>query len=81
MTEAVWESRDTLYLMKMENNIWSAPDKLVLFEENYSVDAPFFSSDGHRVFFVAGLRDTIGMMNNERIWYIERRVSGWSESK
>jgi len=79
LNETIWESKDTLYLMKMENNIWSKPDKLVLFEENYSIDAPFFSHDGQRVFFVAGLRDTAGLMDNEKIWYIERKSSGWSE--
>jgi len=79
LNEAIWESRDTLYLMKMEDNIWPAPDKLVLFKENYSVDAPFFSHDGNRIYFVAGLRDTTGMMSNERIWYIEHQGSGWSE--
>ncbi len=79
LKEAVWESGDALCFLKMNNNIWSAPDKLVLFKENYSVDAPFFSHDGNRVYFVAGLRDTANMMSNEMIWYIERHGSAWSE--
>lgn len=79
LNEVVWESMDTLYIMKMENNIWSAPEKLVLFKENYSVDAPYFSQDGQRMFFVAGLRDTARLMDNEKIWYIERKNTSWSE--
>jgi len=78
LREAVWESRDTVYVLKMVNNTWSAPEKLVFFKENYSVDAPFFSHDGQRLFFIAGLRDTANRMNDERIWYVERQGPGWS---
>lgn len=79
LDEACWTHGDTLYFMKMENGTWNMPKKLTV-KDGFSIDAPFYSFDGDRVYFVSGLRDSTGMMNDEKIWFIERQGDGWSEA-
>lgn len=78
LDEACWTVRDTLFFMHMENGLWSMPKGLPV-KTGYSVDAPFYSFDGSRVYFLSGLRDSNGMMNDEKVWHIERRANGWSD--
>ncbi len=78
LDEACWTHGDTLYFIKIENGTWNMPKKLTV-KAGYSIDAPFYSFDGDRLYFVSGLRDSTGMMNDERVWFIERRGQSWSE--
>jgi ankyrin repeat protein len=73
--EAYWGCPDILYSMR-KNGKWTKPETSPLMEKG---DAPFFSPDGKRLYFIAFLGK--GMWGREAIFFIEKRPSGWSESK
>lgn len=79
LDEAVWNDRDTICVMKMENGVWRAPRKIPFFRPNYGLDAPFYSFDGKRIYFLAGQLSPEGMSGDQDIWYISRTSDGWSE--
>ncbi|MCX6835815.1 MAG: ankyrin repeat domain-containing protein, partial [candidate division Zixibacteria bacterium] len=81
LDEAVWQSGDTLCFMKMENGVWRAPREVPFFKPGYSVDAPFFSADGSRVYLLAGPLDASGISGRLFVWYMDRTRDGWSDPR
>ena len=73
--EAYWGCPDILYSLQ-KNGKWTKPDTTSLIAKG---DAPFFSPDGKRFYYVAQVGDR--MWAREAISFMERRHSGWSESK
>jgi len=73
--EAFWGFPDILFSSR-KNDKWTRPDTTSLIEKG---DAPFFSPDGKRLYFVAQVGER--MWEKEAIGFVERRNSGWSEFK
>jgi len=71
--EAYWGCPDIFY-SKRENGKWTKPDTTSLIEKG---DAPFFSPDGRRFYFVAQVGER--MWEREAIGFMEKLPSGWSE--
>jgi len=63
-------SRSELYFMKLENGIWTAPEKPSFALDN-GHNSPRYSEDGNTLFFFSVMQDA-------GIFYVERRNSGWS---
>lgn len=73
--EAYWGCPDILYSIR-KNGKWTKPDTTSLIKRG---DAPFFSPDGKRLYYVAQVGER--MWQREAICFLEKRPSGWSESK
>jgi len=73
--EAYWGCPDILFSMQ-KNGRWTKPDTTLLIKKG---DAPFFSPDGKRFYYVAQVGER--MWEREAICFMEKRPSGWSESK
>jgi ankyrin repeat protein len=82
MDEVVWDPDclPTMLYMRKEKGVWTAP-RVFPFQPRYDLDAPCYSPDGTKLLFMAGPQDANGMVNDEKIWYVERRADGWSEPK
>jgi hypothetical protein len=80
MTEAFWKAdgSSVLQFIRNENGSWKAPEKF-LFKENWWIDAPCYSFDGKKLFFMAGEKDENDMITKENIYYCERKGESWSE--
>ena len=73
--EAYWGFPYILFSMRKNGN-WTKPDTTLLIKKG---DAPFFSPDGKRFYFVAQVGER--MWEREAIGFIEKLPSGWSESE
>lgn len=73
--EAYWGCPDILYTIR-KNGKWTKPDTTKLISKG---DAPFFSPDGQRFYFLAQVGER--MWEREGISFMEKLPSGWSESK
>jgi ankyrin repeat protein len=71
--EAYWGCPDILFSMR-KNGKWTKPEATSLMEKG---DAPFFSPEGKRLYFVAQVGER--MWEREAIGFMEKRPSGWSE--
>jgi ankyrin repeat protein len=76
--EIAWNSGGTpgLQIMKIRDGQWSPPSMLP-FREKYAVDAPFYSFDGKRLYFLAGKTDEQGMSGRMGFWYFTKTEKGW----
>jgi ankyrin repeat protein len=73
--EAYWGWPDILFSIR-KNGIWTKPQTTSLIKKG---DAPFFSPDGKRFYFIAFLgKEKYG---REAISFMEKKPSGWSESE
>ncbi len=66
--------------MKIENGLWSPPRRIP-FKAPDSIDVPFFSADGRRLYFMNGTRNAQGRVEKEAIWFVEKTEAGWAEPK
>jgi len=73
--EAYWGCPD-IFFSRRKNDKWTKPDTTPLIKKG---DAPFFSPDGKRFYYVAQVGER--MWEREAICFMEKRPSGWSESK
>ena len=73
--EAYWGGPDILYSFR-RNGKWSRPDTTLLIKKG---DAPFFSPDGKRFYFIAQVGER--MWEREGIGFMEKLPSGWSVPK
>ena len=71
--EAYMGCYDILPFMR-KNGKWAKPDTTSLIKRG---DAPFFSPDGKRFYFIAQVGER--MWEREAISFMEKRPSGWSE--
>lgn len=80
LKEAIWRNISTRRFVysRYEGGVWSAPREIP-FKDGYSVDAPCYSADGNRLYFMAGPMEASGMVGKEEIWYIDRNNGGWLE--
>jgi len=75
-------SRGGLLMMKRVDGRWSPPAWAPFSGPRGEDDVPFFSPDGKRMYFISR-RPVPGDARgrSERIWYVDRAASGWSEPK
>ncbi len=68
-----------IFFMKMENNTWSAPQR-VDFALLRGTGDPALSPDGKTLFFTSfkSVKGT-GNYKKENIWFVERAGNGWSD--
>lgn len=80
--EIYWTSSAAIKFSKLQNGSWTTP-QVVSFSgqgtENYYDDVPVVSPDNTKLFFLS--KRPIGYATNgrERIWYVNRTATGWSE--
>lgn len=64
--------------MKLENNVWTAPQKLIV-SEKYSYNDPFLSPDETRLFFISDMPlSGVGEKKDYDLWFIKRNGDTWS---
>ncbi|NOU47166.1 MAG: T9SS type A sorting domain-containing protein [Bacteroidales bacterium] len=68
-----WPLRSTIYI-KYQDSAWSNPDT-ASFSIGHSVDEPFFSMDGNRIYYYAYQPNS---MTNADIYYSENDGDSWS---
>ena len=75
-------SRGGLLMMRRIDGRWTAPEWAPFSGPDVEDDVPFFSSDGTRLYFISR-RPLPGetQMGSEKIWYVDRAASGWSEPR
>ena len=80
-TEVYWKrlGRKTISMMKIENNVWSAPREISLSEKLADFRDPCISADGKKLFFLSKGTLPFQTKEKENIWFAERKGAGWSE--
>ena len=78
--EAYWMTmkrgeKPRIMFMQEEDGTWTPP-KVASFSGEYSDQAPVFSPDGHRLYFVSNRPGGFGKAD---IWYVEQLDTLWSE--
>jgi ankyrin repeat protein len=86
--EAFWTSsylpngggytRSRILTSKLEGGRWSAPAAAAFSGPMLGDDVPHFSPDGERLYFLS-TRAFPGVGGGEKLWFVERGESGWSE--
>lgn len=68
---------------KLENGVWTYPEKVPFSEKEYRDDHPVFSYDGNKLFFasIRPVDKSNSPENQKRIWYVEKNQNGWSSPK
>ncbi|MCK4464303.1 MAG: exo-alpha-sialidase, partial [Bacteroidales bacterium] len=69
-----------LLYSKMLKGIWTPPQRIDFGLEKGIGDA-CFSPDGNKLFFLSFQAPNAGDIERERIWFVERKSSGWSKPK
>jgi ankyrin repeat protein/Tol biopolymer transport system component len=65
---------------RVENDSWTIPKLAEYSTAGNGDDVPFFSPDGDRLYFLSPRSTTPGgPLGGEKIWYIDRTSSGWSQ--
>jgi ankyrin repeat protein len=78
--EALWMSGGKILFMKMENELWSAP-QIAFFStgSKYNYDVPFLAPDGKKLFFISNRPlEVDGKGDKENIWFVEKKET-WSD--
>jgi len=71
--------RNEIRYTEMIDGKWSKPTTL-LSHERYSYNDPFLSNDENRLYFISKRAlDGMDAIKDVDIWYIEKKVEGWSE--
>lgn len=79
--EAYWKPEGPEMLFaKMKNGAWCPPQEIP-FKVLDARNVPFFSPDGRRLYFMAGLRGAQGKIEKEAIWLVRKTGSRWSEPR
>ena len=82
LTEAFWKPMERgnngLLYSKMLKGSWTLPQRIDFGLEKGIGDA-CFSPDGNKLFFLSFQAPNVGDIERERIWFVERSGSGWSE--
>lgn len=80
LKEACWHPDEPkgLYCSENKDGYWTKPHE-ISFVENYMHDAPCYSHDGKKLFFIAGNIGSQGKTENEKFYFVERRKNGWSK--
>jgi hypothetical protein len=73
--EAIWKPESPKMLFsKVESGMWSAPEEF-LADGKDSMNVPFYSTDGKRLYFMVGTQE------KESIWYVEKHGENWMGPK
>ena len=73
------ERKAEIRFMKLKNNEWTKPEKLIL-SDMYSYNDQFLSPDENKLFFISDMPlNGTGGKKDYDIWYIERNGNSWSK--
>jgi ankyrin repeat protein len=66
------------YIMttRLENGVWTHPEKAFFSEKEFRDDHPFFSPDGKKLYFRS---NRPGSTDSHKLWYINKTENGWVE--
>jgi ankyrin repeat protein len=79
--EAFWHPEgDGVLFTRTEGGLWGPP-RAFPFAARPSINVPFLSADDRRLYFMAGTRNSAGIVDREAIWFVERTSGGWSEPR
>ena len=74
-------SSGVILMMERKNGRWTAP-RPAPFSGMYDDDVPFFTQEGHRLYFISDRPDAENPESrSERIWFVEREDSSWGEAQ
>ncbi|HOP05894.1 MAG TPA: hypothetical protein PLF13_01250 [candidate division Zixibacteria bacterium] len=77
--EVVWTSMGQVtYYSRMEDGRWTRPVRMII-DTVYGIGEACFSPDGSRLYFLYRKPPPDDPVDRERIWYVDRTASGWSE--
>jgi hypothetical protein len=82
--EAAWnpnylvDGKSLIYIMKNRSGKWEEPTEFFL-KEVFNYSEPFYSYDGNKLYYLSGAEDASGNAENEKIYYVKRLKTGWSE--
>ena len=75
---ACWtEMGGTTYCSRRADGLWTPPEALP-FDPEYGVREPMFAHGDQRLYFLSRRPLAHDPVERERIWYVERALSGWS---
>jgi len=67
---------------RLENGMWTEPVPASFSQLGSGDDVPTFSPDGARLYFLSARKEPSEEEGRgERIWYVDRTASGWSEPR
>jgi len=91
--EAYWQAREKkslandpkkegIFMSKIEKGLWTPPVPASFSMVNKNDDAPTFSPDGKRLYFLTTRSDEHGEINgDENIWYADKVNDTWTDPK
>jgi Tol biopolymer transport system component len=77
------ERHDTILWSRQVEGQWTRPEPVSFTStEGYGDDVPFVAPDGRRLYFCSfRALPELGLTDREKIWWVERTDSGWSEAR
>lgn len=77
--EAFWhaDGHNDLYCSDVNDGCWTDPRE-ISFLDNFLHDAPCYSHDGEKLYFIADSPSAQGKTENEKFYFVERIDDGWS---
>lgn len=82
LNEAIWHPDEPkgLYISRKVEGVWSTPEE-ISFLNGFMHDAPCYSADGKRLYFMAGPIGSAGKTENEKLYVVERIGNTWTNAK
>lgn len=75
-------SQGLILVSRLENGRWTAPVPAAFSELGLGDDVPAYSTHGERLYFLSERRASHEETGRrERIWYVDRTTSGWSDPR
>jgi ankyrin repeat protein len=74
-------SQGLILVSRIAQGSWSEPAPASFSQLGWGDDVPIFSPDGERLYFLSGRPAPGEEGREERIWYVDRTASGWSEPR
>lgn len=80
-TEVLWTAMGKhTFISRQVDGVWSRP-KPIDIDTAYGIGEAFYSADGNRLFFIYRKPPPDDPVDRERIWFVDRTDTGWTEPK
>ena len=67
-----------IFISKRVNGEWTEPEEIRFLSEDFGHRSPFYGLNGKRLYFQAYLLSNQGWDQQERFYFVERMLQGWS---
>jgi ankyrin repeat protein len=74
-------SQGLILVSRIEEGRWSEPAPATFSQLGWGDDVPFYAPDGSRLYFLSRRAASESDGREERIWYVDRTPSGWSDPR